>query len=103
MLFGSYMKVKNEGGVWKPEGLFRRWVLALVLHEKRVNIVDIWLHLGEDGLCHCLENSCLGKHGDLTQFWALGTVSKCHGFTTSLPICGSEAASSLTEAVEAPG
>lgn len=31
MLFGSYMKVKNEGGVWKPEGLFRRWVLALVL------------------------------------------------------------------------
>lgn len=24
MLFGSYMKVKNEGGVWKPEGLFRR-------------------------------------------------------------------------------
>lgn len=29
MLFGSYMKVKNEGGVWKPEGLFRRWVLAL--------------------------------------------------------------------------
>ncbi|KAM8785249.1 mitotic checkpoint serine/threonine-protein kinase BUB1 [Rhynchonycteris naso] len=24
MLSGSYMKVKNEGGVWKPEGLFRR-------------------------------------------------------------------------------
>ncbi|XP_054431501.1 mitotic checkpoint serine/threonine-protein kinase BUB1 isoform X2 [Pteronotus mesoamericanus] len=24
MLFGSYMKVKNEGGVWKPEGLYRR-------------------------------------------------------------------------------
>ncbi|XP_016057316.1 PREDICTED: mitotic checkpoint serine/threonine-protein kinase BUB1 isoform X1 [Miniopterus natalensis] len=24
MLFGSYMKVKNEGGVWKPEGFFRR-------------------------------------------------------------------------------
>ncbi|KAM5287657.1 mitotic checkpoint serine/threonine-protein kinase BUB1-like, partial [Glossophaga mutica] len=24
MLFGSYMKVKNEGGIWKPEGLFRR-------------------------------------------------------------------------------
>ncbi|KAL1786667.1 mitotic checkpoint serine serine/threonine-protein kinase BUB1 isoform X2 [Sigmodon hispidus] len=24
MLFGTYMKVKNEGGVWKPEGLFRR-------------------------------------------------------------------------------
>ncbi|ELW51451.1 Mitotic checkpoint serine/threonine-protein kinase BUB1 [Tupaia chinensis] len=23
MLFGTYMKVKNEGGVWKPEGLFR--------------------------------------------------------------------------------
>lgn len=31
MLFGTYMKVKNEGGIWKPEGLFRRWVLALVL------------------------------------------------------------------------
>ncbi|XP_007537569.1 mitotic checkpoint serine/threonine-protein kinase BUB1 [Erinaceus europaeus] len=24
MLFGTYMKVRNEGGVWKPEGLFRR-------------------------------------------------------------------------------
>ncbi|KAI5929388.1 Mitotic checkpoint serine/threonine-protein kinase BUB1 [Manis javanica] len=24
MLFGTYMKVKNEGGVWKPEGLYRR-------------------------------------------------------------------------------
>uniref|UniRef100_A0A8B9YZE7 Mitotic checkpoint serine/threonine-protein kinase BUB1 n=1 Tax=Bos mutus grunniens TaxID=30521 RepID=A0A8B9YZE7_BOSMU len=24
MLFGTYMKVKNEGGIWKPEGLFRR-------------------------------------------------------------------------------
>ncbi|XP_008053269.1 mitotic checkpoint serine/threonine-protein kinase BUB1 isoform X2 [Carlito syrichta] len=24
MLFGTYMKVKNEGGVWKPEGHFRR-------------------------------------------------------------------------------
>nr|XP_048315646.1 mitotic checkpoint serine/threonine-protein kinase BUB1 [Myodes glareolus] len=24
MLFGTYMKVKNEGGVWKPAGLFRR-------------------------------------------------------------------------------
>nr|XP_023396871.1 mitotic checkpoint serine/threonine-protein kinase BUB1 isoform X4 [Loxodonta africana] len=24
MLFGTYMKVKNEGGAWKPEGLFRR-------------------------------------------------------------------------------
>ncbi|XP_022376263.1 mitotic checkpoint serine/threonine-protein kinase BUB1 isoform X4 [Enhydra lutris kenyoni] len=24
MLFGTYMKVRNEGGIWKPEGLFRR-------------------------------------------------------------------------------
>ncbi|XP_040602196.1 mitotic checkpoint serine/threonine-protein kinase BUB1 [Mesocricetus auratus] len=24
MLFGTYMKIKNEGGVWKPESLFRR-------------------------------------------------------------------------------
>nr|XP_045004129.1 mitotic checkpoint serine/threonine-protein kinase BUB1 isoform X2 [Jaculus jaculus] len=24
MLFGTYMKVKNEGGVWKPEGLYKR-------------------------------------------------------------------------------
>ncbi|NWU71948.1 BUB1 kinase, partial [Pterocles burchelli] len=24
MLFGSYMQVKNENGVWKPEGAFRR-------------------------------------------------------------------------------
>ncbi|XP_054977628.1 mitotic checkpoint serine/threonine-protein kinase BUB1 isoform X1 [Sorex araneus] len=24
MLFGTYMKVKNEGGVWKPDGLYRR-------------------------------------------------------------------------------
>ncbi|XP_073906350.1 mitotic checkpoint serine/threonine-protein kinase BUB1 isoform X2 [Castor canadensis] len=24
MLFGTYMKVKNEGGIWKPDGLFRR-------------------------------------------------------------------------------
>ncbi|EHA99034.1 Mitotic checkpoint serine/threonine-protein kinase BUB1 [Heterocephalus glaber] len=24
MLFGTYMKVKNEGGVWKPDGIFRR-------------------------------------------------------------------------------
>ncbi|NXN97511.1 BUB1 kinase, partial [Rhinopomastus cyanomelas] len=24
MLFGSYMRVKNENGVWKPEGAFRR-------------------------------------------------------------------------------
>ncbi|XP_040467742.1 mitotic checkpoint serine/threonine-protein kinase BUB1 [Falco naumanni] len=24
MLFGTYMKVKNENGIWKPEGTFRR-------------------------------------------------------------------------------
>ncbi|NWJ03311.1 BUB1 kinase, partial [Crypturellus undulatus] len=28
MLFGTYMKVKNENGVWKPEGAFRRLVVA---------------------------------------------------------------------------
>ncbi|NWX93050.1 BUB1 kinase, partial [Nothoprocta pentlandii] len=28
MLFGTYMKVKNEKGVWKPEGTFRRLVVA---------------------------------------------------------------------------
>ncbi|XP_031297092.1 mitotic checkpoint serine/threonine-protein kinase BUB1 [Camelus dromedarius] len=24
MLFGTYMKVRHEGGIWRPEGLFRR-------------------------------------------------------------------------------
>ncbi|KAJ1153082.1 hypothetical protein NDU88_005849 [Pleurodeles waltl] len=33
MLFGNYMKVKNENGVWKPEGSF-----------KRLPHTDIWLN-----------------------------------------------------------
>ncbi|NXD14152.1 BUB1 kinase, partial [Nothocercus nigrocapillus] len=28
MLFGTYMKVKSENGIWKPEGAFRRLVVA---------------------------------------------------------------------------
>lgn len=26
MLFGTYMQVKNEDGIWKPKGVFRRLV-----------------------------------------------------------------------------
>lgn len=41
MLFGTYMKVKNEEGIWKPEGLFRRWVLALCCRVERALEVDL--------------------------------------------------------------
>ena len=57
MLFGTYMKVKNEGGIWKPEGLFRRWVLALVLQWM---LPSVWWKMD---LCH--EHPCLGKQGDV--------------------------------------
>ncbi|NXX84456.1 BUB1 kinase, partial [Urocolius indicus] len=47
MLFGSYMRVKNENGVWKPEGVFRRLANA-----------DLWKELFESMLnipsCHSL-------------------------------------------------
>ncbi|KFP27483.1 Mitotic checkpoint serine/threonine-protein kinase BUB1, partial [Colius striatus] len=47
MLFGSYMQVKNENGIWKPEGAFRRLANA-----------DLWKELFESMLnipsCHSL-------------------------------------------------
>ncbi|NXI44647.1 BUB1 kinase, partial [Galbula dea] len=47
MLFGSYMHVKNENGVWKPEGAFRRLANA-----------DLWKEFFESMLnipsCHSL-------------------------------------------------
>ncbi|KFP78226.1 Mitotic checkpoint serine/threonine-protein kinase BUB1, partial [Apaloderma vittatum] len=47
MLFGTYMQVKNENGIWKPEGLFRRLANA-----------DLWKEFFESMLnipsCHSL-------------------------------------------------
>ncbi|KAM6355902.1 mitotic checkpoint serine/threonine-protein kinase BUB1 [Podargus strigoides] len=47
MLFGNYMKVKNENGIWKPEGAFRRLANA-----------DLWKEFFESMLnipsCHSL-------------------------------------------------
>ncbi|NXQ81026.1 BUB1 kinase, partial [Nyctibius grandis] len=47
MLFGTYMRVKNENGVWKPEGAFRRLANA-----------DLWKEFFESMLnipsCHSL-------------------------------------------------
>ncbi|NXK04438.1 BUB1 kinase, partial [Herpetotheres cachinnans] len=47
MLFGTYMKVKNENGIWKPEGTFRRLANA-----------DLWKEFFESMLnipnCHSL-------------------------------------------------
>ncbi|NWX41016.1 BUB1 kinase, partial [Steatornis caripensis] len=47
MLFGTYMKVKNENGIWKPEGAFRRLANA-----------DLWKEFFESMLnipnCHSL-------------------------------------------------
>ncbi|NWR56499.1 BUB1 kinase, partial [Bucorvus abyssinicus] len=43
MLFGSYMHVKNENGVWKPEGAFRRLANAELwkeFFESMLNIPD---------------------------------------------------------------
>ncbi|KAM9655575.1 mitotic checkpoint serine/threonine-protein kinase BUB1 isoform 4-T4 [Morphnus guianensis] len=47
MLFGTYMQVKNENGIWKPEGAFRRLANA-----------DLWKEFFESMLnipnCHSL-------------------------------------------------
>ncbi|NXN36209.1 BUB1 kinase, partial [Rhinoptilus africanus] len=47
MLFGTYMQVKNENGIWKPEGSFRRFANA-----------DLWKEFFESMLnipnCHSL-------------------------------------------------
>ncbi|NXG86861.1 BUB1 kinase, partial [Stercorarius parasiticus] len=49
MLFGTYMQVKNENGIWKPEGSFRRLVFANA---------DLWKEFFESMLnipnCHSL-------------------------------------------------
>ncbi|XP_072188274.1 mitotic checkpoint serine/threonine-protein kinase BUB1 isoform X1 [Excalfactoria chinensis] len=47
MLFGTYMQVKNENGVWKPEGSFRRLVNAEVWKE----FFDVMLNIPN---CHSL-------------------------------------------------
>lgn len=47
MLFGTYMQVKNESGVWKPEGSFRRLVNAELWKE----FFDIMLNIPS---CHSL-------------------------------------------------
>uniref|UniRef100_A0A8C6YL73 BUB1 mitotic checkpoint serine/threonine kinase n=1 Tax=Nothoprocta perdicaria TaxID=30464 RepID=A0A8C6YL73_NOTPE len=41
MLFGTYMKVKNENGVWKPEGTFRRVANAQLWLEFFDSILNI--------------------------------------------------------------
>uniref|UniRef100_A0A8D0FNP1 BUB1 mitotic checkpoint serine/threonine kinase n=1 Tax=Strix occidentalis caurina TaxID=311401 RepID=A0A8D0FNP1_STROC len=47
MLFGTYMRVKNDNGIWKPEGAFRRLANA-----------DLWIEFFESMLnipdCHSL-------------------------------------------------
>ncbi|NXY88917.1 BUB1 kinase, partial [Alcedo cyanopectus] len=41
MLFGSYMKVKKENGVWKPEGTFRRLANSELWKEFFENMLNI--------------------------------------------------------------
>ncbi|NXK98026.1 BUB1 kinase, partial [Formicarius rufipectus] len=41
MLFGTYMRVKNEDGVWKPEGTFRRLVNAELWKEFFETLLNI--------------------------------------------------------------
>ncbi|NXP21821.1 BUB1 kinase, partial [Scytalopus superciliaris] len=41
MIFGTYMRVKNEDGVWKPEGTFRRLVNAEVWKEFFETLLNI--------------------------------------------------------------
>ncbi|XP_009981134.1 PREDICTED: mitotic checkpoint serine/threonine-protein kinase BUB1, partial [Tauraco erythrolophus] len=41
MLFGTYMQVKNENGVWKPEGAFRRLANAEVWKEFFESMLNI--------------------------------------------------------------
>ncbi|XP_068796545.1 mitotic checkpoint serine/threonine-protein kinase BUB1 [Struthio camelus] len=41
MLFGTYMKVKNENGIWKPEGVFRRVANAELWKEFFDSILNI--------------------------------------------------------------
>ncbi|XP_027761058.1 mitotic checkpoint serine/threonine-protein kinase BUB1 [Empidonax traillii] len=41
MIFGSYMRVKNENGVWKPEGTFRRLVNAELWKEFFETLLNI--------------------------------------------------------------
>ncbi|XP_021247633.1 mitotic checkpoint serine/threonine-protein kinase BUB1 isoform X2 [Numida meleagris] len=47
MLFGTYMQVKNESGIWKPEGTFRRLVNAELWKE----FFDVMLNIPN---CHSL-------------------------------------------------
>ncbi|KAM8809304.1 mitotic checkpoint serine/threonine-protein kinase BUB1 [Eudromia elegans] len=47
MLFGTYMKVKNENGIWKPEGAFRRVANATLWTE----FFDSFLNIPN---CHSL-------------------------------------------------
>ncbi|KAK2846292.1 hypothetical protein Q7C36_011146 [Tachysurus vachellii] len=45
MLFGSYMQVKNDGGVWKPSGVFKRVPhseLWQELFHVLLNVPDCW-------------------------------------------------------------
>lgn len=66
MLLGTYMKVKNEGGVWKPEGLFRRWVSALGYSRKRMN--SDRFHLAEEGsLRQCSDSTRLALGRERSQ------------------------------------
>ncbi|XP_075781985.1 mitotic checkpoint serine/threonine-protein kinase BUB1 [Pelodiscus sinensis] len=41
MLFGTYMRVKNEGGLWKPEGVFRRIPNAELWNEFFCSLLNI--------------------------------------------------------------
>ncbi|NXU94009.1 BUB1 kinase, partial [Xiphorhynchus elegans] len=41
MIFGTYMRVKNEDGLWKPEGTFRRLVNAEVWKEFFETLLNI--------------------------------------------------------------
>ncbi|KAJ7425784.1 mitotic checkpoint serine/threonine-protein kinase BUB1 [Willisornis vidua] len=41
MIFGTYMRVKNEDGVWKPEGTFRRLVNAELWKEFFETLLNI--------------------------------------------------------------
>ncbi|XP_048208270.1 mitotic checkpoint serine/threonine-protein kinase BUB1 isoform X2 [Perognathus longimembris pacificus] len=64
MLFGTYMRVKNVGGVWKPEGLFRRLPHLEMWEEffhTMLNIPDCD-HLPSLGLLHQQLKSLFQQH-----------------------------------------
>lgn len=43
MLFGSYMQVTTEGGVWRTNGVFRRYVHVVLYGQVLTDLFNIYM------------------------------------------------------------